>query len=31
MKDNYLFDLRNIHGKNPEVRSLFKYYAVGRK
>ena len=31
MKDNYLFDLRNIHGKNPEVRSSFKYYAVGRK
>ena len=31
MRDNYLFDLRNIHGKNPEVRSLFKYYAVGRK
>ena len=31
MKDNYLFDLRNIHGKNLEVRKLFKYYAVGRK
>ena len=31
MKDNYLFDLRNIYGKNPEIRKLFKYHAVGRK
>ena len=31
MKDNYLFDLRNIYVKNPEVRNLFKYFAVGKK
>lgn len=30
MKDNYLFDLRNIHGKSLDVRNLFKYYAVGK-
>lgn len=30
MKDNYLFDLRNIYVKNPEVRNLFKYFAVGK-
>ena len=30
MKDNYLFDLRNIYEKNPEVRNLFKYFAVGK-
>ncbi len=30
MNDNYLFDLRNIYVKNPEVRNLFKYFAVGK-
>lgn len=31
MKDNYLFDLRNVFVKHDNVRKLFKYYPVGRK
>lgn len=31
MKDNYMFDLRNVHAKDEEVRKLFKYYPVGIK
>lgn len=30
MKDNYLFDLRNIYVKDKNVRDVFKYYPVGR-
>lgn len=30
MKDNFYFDLRNIHIKNKEVREVFKYYPVGQ-
>lgn len=29
MCDNYLFDFRNIFAEDPEVRSIFKYIAVG--
>ena len=31
MKDNFYFDLRNIHSKNPQIRSLFKYFPVGQR
>lgn len=31
MHNNYLFDLRNIHVKNKNVRDLFAYYPLGRK
>jgi len=31
MKDNYYFDLRNVHAKNKSVRKLFKYYPIGQK
>lgn len=31
MKDNYLFDLRNIFIEDGFVRSLFKYFPVGQK
>ena len=30
MKDNYMFDLRNIHAKDKTVQELFKYYGVGK-
>ena len=30
MKDNYLFDLRNIYSKSSEVENLFKYFGVGK-
>lgn len=31
VKDNYYFDLRNIHIKDTKVRELFKYYPVGQE
>lgn len=31
MKDNFLFDLRNIHVKDKNVRDMFAYYPIGRK
>ena len=31
VKDNYYFDLRNIHVKDIKVRKLFKYYPVGQE
>ena len=31
VKDNYYFDLRNIHIKDIKVRKLFKYYPVGQE
>ena len=31
MKDNYYFDLRNVHAKNKCVRKLFKYYPIGQQ
>lgn len=31
MRDNYLFDFRNIFVKHDTVRELFKYYPIGRK
>ncbi len=30
MKDNYMFDLRNIHAKDKSVYELFQYYGVGK-
>ncbi|MFK4784715.1 UDP-glucose dehydrogenase family protein [Fusobacterium sp. MFO224] len=29
MKDNFYFDLRNLHNKNPEIKKIFKYFATG--
>lgn len=29
VKDNYYFDLRNVHTKDKNVRNLFKYYPIG--
>ena len=31
MKENYLFDFRNIFVKHDDVRNLFRYYPIGRK
>ncbi|SJZ65783.1 UDPglucose 6-dehydrogenase [Cetobacterium ceti] len=31
MKDNFYFDLRNIHCKSSKVRELFKYFPLGQK
>lgn len=31
MRDNYLFDFRNIFVKHDDVRKLFNYYPIGRK
>ncbi|MGF6907087.1 UDP-glucose dehydrogenase family protein [Fusobacterium sp. PH5-44] len=31
MRDNYYFDLRNVHVKDNNVRKLFKYYPMGQK
>ena len=31
MKNNYLFDFRNIFVKHDDVRELFRYYPIGRK
>lgn len=31
VKDNYYFDLRNVHVKDIKVRGLFKYYPVGQE
>ena len=31
VKDNYYFDLRNVHVKDIKVRKLFKYYPVGQE
>lgn len=31
VKDNYYFDLRNVHVKDIKVRELFKYYPVGQE
>jgi UDPglucose 6-dehydrogenase len=30
MKDNYLFDLRNIYSKSSDAEKLFKYFGVGK-
>ena len=30
MRDNFYFDLRNIHTKDKVVREIFKYYPVGQ-
>ena len=30
MRDNYLFDLRNIYSKSSEAENLFKYFGVGK-
>ena len=30
MRDNYLFDLRNIYSKSSEADKLFKYFGVGK-
>ena len=30
MKDNYLFDLRNVYSKSSDAEKLFKYYGVGK-
>lgn len=29
MSDEYFFDLRNVYGKNSEIRTIFKYFPVG--
>ncbi|MDP0489181.1 MAG: UDP-glucose/GDP-mannose dehydrogenase family protein [Fusobacterium sp. JB021] len=29
MKNNFYFDLRNLHSKNPLARKLFKYFPIG--
>ena len=31
VKNNYYFDLRNVHVKDKKVRELFKYYPVGQE
>lgn len=31
MKNNYYFDLRNVHVKDNNVRDLFKYYPMGQR
>ena len=31
MRDNYLFDLRNVFVDDNDVRSLFKYFPVGQR
>ena len=31
MKQNYFFDFRNLFSKNPKIRKLFSYSAIGRK
>lgn len=30
MKDNYYFDLRNVHVKDSNVRDIFKYFPIGQ-
>ena len=30
MKDNYYFDLRNVHVKDNNVRDIFKYFPIGQ-
>ena len=31
MRDNFYFDLRNIHNKNTEIKKIFKYFPFGKK
>lgn len=31
MRDNFYFDLRNIHNKNTEIKKTFKYFPFGKK
>lgn len=31
MKDNFYFDLRNVHSKNTEIGKIFKYFPFGKK
>jgi len=31
MRDNFYFDLRNIHNKNTEIKKTFKYFPLGKK